>query len=108
METLSEALERLTATGYTEDYRAESLGLRGRSGTTVHSPEGFEIDQVVRFEGDSDPSDESAIFALTLQHDGIRRQRAGDEANDGERGLRMFRRPVACSIGLLVRRGSGS
>jgi hypothetical protein len=70
IETLSEALKRLTAAGYADDYRAEGRGLRGRSSTTVHAPESFRVDEVVRFEGESDPSDESAIFALTLEPDG--------------------------------------
>ena len=72
METLSEALQRLTAAGYTDDYQAESGGLRSRSIGTVHPAEQFRIDEVVRFEGDSDPSDESAVFALTSQGDGTK------------------------------------
>lgn len=70
IETLSEALQRLTAAGYTDDYRAERRGLRSRSNGSVHPPEKFRITDVVRFEGESDPSDESAIFALTLVSDG--------------------------------------
>jgi len=35
------------------------------------------------------------------------RHGAGDQADDGERGLRIFRSRVARSVGLLVRRGSG-
>jgi hypothetical protein len=70
IETLSEALQRLTASGYTDDYQAERRGLRSRSNGSVHPPEKFRINDVVRFEGESDPSDESAIFALTLVSDG--------------------------------------
>ncbi len=72
IETLSEALERLSAAGYTDDYQAERYGLKSRSSGTIHSPEQFHIDDVVRFEGESDPSDESAIFALTFIGDGTK------------------------------------
>jgi hypothetical protein len=72
METVSEVLRRLTAAGYTDDYRADAQGLRSRSSGTVHPPDRFVIDEIVRFEGDSDPSDESAVFALTSETDGTR------------------------------------
>jgi hypothetical protein len=72
METVSEALQRLTAAGYTDEYRAETRGLRSRSSGAVHPPDLFRIDEVVRFEGDSDPSDESAVFALTSEADGTK------------------------------------
>lgn len=72
METVSEALRRLTAAGYSDDYRAEAQGLRNLSKGTVYSPDRFRVDEVVRFEGDSDPSDESAVFALTLEADGTK------------------------------------
>jgi hypothetical protein len=72
IETLSEALQRLSAAGYTDDYRAVRYGLRSRSSGTIHSPEQFQIEEVVRFEGESDPSDESAIFALTYIGDGTK------------------------------------
>jgi hypothetical protein len=72
METVSEALERLTAAGYTDDYRAEAQGLRSHSSGAVHPPDRFRVDEIVRFEGDSDPSDESAVFALTSEADGTK------------------------------------
>ena len=72
METVSDALQRLTAAGYTDDFRAETHGLRSRSKGTVHPPNLFRVDEVVRFEGDSDPSDESAVFALTSEADGTK------------------------------------
>jgi len=65
METLSESLARLAGSGYADEYRAESEGLRSLSHGTIHAPESFRVDEIVRFEGDSDPSDESAVFALS-------------------------------------------
>jgi hypothetical protein len=65
METLAQSLERLSAQGYVDGYRAEREGLRSLAHGTIHPPESFHVDEVVRFEGDSDPSDESAVFALS-------------------------------------------
>ena len=72
METVSEALQRLTAAGYADEYVADAQGLRSRSNGSVHPPGRFLVDEIVRFEGDSDPSDESAVFALTFEADGTK------------------------------------
>ena len=72
MESVSEALQRLTAAGYVDGYRAESEGLRSRLTGSIHPPEAFLVDEIVRFEGDSDPSDESAVLALTRTADGTK------------------------------------
>jgi len=72
METLSEALRRLTAAGYTDDYRADAEGLKSQSNGTVRPPDRFRVDEIVRFEGESDPSEESAVFALTSEGDGTK------------------------------------
>ena len=65
METLAESLDRLAAAGYRDEYRAERRGLKRLSDGTIQTPESFHIDEVVRFEGESDPSDESAVFAIS-------------------------------------------
>jgi len=72
METLSEAVDRLTADGYTQDFRAERDGLRAVGTDCVHPPEAFEIDAILRFEGESDPADESGLFALRCDAHGMR------------------------------------
>jgi hypothetical protein len=64
METLSEAVERLSAAGYREDFRAERGGLRAVGTGCMHEPEALVIEEVLRFEGASDPQDESMLFAL--------------------------------------------
>jgi hypothetical protein len=72
METIAEALQRLSAAGYTDDYRAEAQGLRSDTTGAVHPPYRFRVDEIVRFEGESDPSEESAVFALTSEVDGTK------------------------------------
>ena len=65
METVSEALGRLNRAGYVDAFGAEKGGLKSRTQGTVRPPESFHVDEIVRWEGESDPGDESAVFALT-------------------------------------------
>ncbi|MDZ7674856.1 MAG: hypothetical protein U5K30_07300 [Acidimicrobiales bacterium] len=66
METLSEAIARLQAAGYTESLSATLDGrLRCPTCGGEHDPADVEIDEQVRFEGTSDPDDESILVALT-------------------------------------------
>ncbi|MEZ4331939.1 MAG: hypothetical protein R3F35_09290 [Myxococcota bacterium] len=72
METLSQAIARLVGAGYAHDFRAEQEGLRAVGTSCVHDPERFEIEEIVRFEGTSDPQDEAAVFALRCEVHGTR------------------------------------
>jgi copper chaperone CopZ len=66
METLVEAMTRLRTSGYHDDFMATPEGnLVCRSCGTHHEPETIEIQQTVRFEGDSNPDDEAILFALS-------------------------------------------
>ena len=71
-ETVSDAVDRLSAAGYTDDFRAESEGLRAAGTGCVHPPESLIIDEIVRFEGDTDPDDEAIVFALRCTSHGIK------------------------------------
>jgi hypothetical protein len=72
METLSEAVERLTIAGYRDAFRAECGGLRAVGTQCLHEPESLVIEDVVRFEGVSDPGDEAVLFALRCEIHGSR------------------------------------
>jgi hypothetical protein len=72
METLTQALERLEAAGYREDFRAEEGGLRAMGSGCLHQPESLRIEEVVRFEGASDPDDQAILFALRCEEHGTR------------------------------------
>jgi hypothetical protein len=72
MEELADALRRLTLAGYVDEYRAEAEGLKSSASGTCRPPEDFRVDETVRFEGESDPSEESAVFALTSRIDETR------------------------------------
>ena len=71
-ETLSEALDRLVALGYTDDFCAEPDGLRARLGGTLHGPESMVIEEFVRFEGETDPSEEAIVFAIRSEKSGVK------------------------------------
>ena len=72
MEDLAHAVERLTKAGYRDDFRAERGGLRAVQAGRVFDPESLVVDEVARFEGDSDPGDEAVVFALSSGSSGTR------------------------------------
>lgn len=66
-DTLSEAVNDLIKRGYTADFlimkEKDCLVCRGEN--MELSPDEFIIDEVYRFEGMSDPADESIVFAIS-------------------------------------------
>lgn len=67
---MSAALRRLEGRGYTVSFAAVDNWLQG--GDVSGPPGDFTIDEVVRFEGDTDPADEAAVFALTHAATGVK------------------------------------
>jgi len=72
METLAHALDRLTSAGFSEHFRATDRGLEATGSGRTYDPEALEIADVVRFEGPTDPADESILFALRCGADGVK------------------------------------
>jgi len=66
MDTLSDAIARLQAEGYTGNWFATDDHLLecSESGATA-DPATVTIEHTVRFEGQSDPDDEAILFALS-------------------------------------------
>jgi hypothetical protein len=62
--SVAETVSDYTAHGYTGSFRAEDEGLRDVVSGTVYRPERLRIDDLARFEGDSDPGDSAVVFAL--------------------------------------------
>ncbi|WP_223709345.1 phosphoribosylpyrophosphate synthetase [Niabella beijingensis] len=73
-DTLSEAVDDLIRRGYTEDFLAmeEKDCLYCNRNSLELSPEDFEIDEIYRFEGMTDPADESIVFAISSQKHNIK------------------------------------
>lgn len=64
METLNEAVARLESCGYDAQLRALPDGYLRAGDGEPRAAEDFVVEEIVRFEGVSDPEDESALFAL--------------------------------------------
>lgn len=61
--TLVETLEKLRKEGYTEDFNVRFDSLI--CDTACLLPSQFEVDQTFRFEGNTNPSDEAILFAVS-------------------------------------------
>lgn len=60
-----EALEDLKKEGYTHDFNIHNNSLHSTNGDITLSPKDFEIDKFYRFEGMSDPADNSIVYAIS-------------------------------------------
>lgn len=72
LETLSDAVARLTRAGYADSFQALNGTLVSLSDGRSHAPEGLCVAEIVRFEGESDSGDSAVLFALS-SHDGCTR-----------------------------------
>ncbi|HLV40948.1 MAG TPA: hypothetical protein VKY37_01620 [Brumimicrobium sp.] len=63
--TLSETINALIKLGYIHDFNIKEECLICHSTDNVLSPKDFQIDKVYRFEGASDPDDNSILYAIS-------------------------------------------
>jgi hypothetical protein len=70
-ETLSEALKGLNERGYTHDFNIKTDSIECSDIDLELKPEDFEIDEVYRFEGNSNPDDEEVVYAIRSK-DGVK------------------------------------
>ena len=64
-DTLSQAVNDLQARGYTDELTLDQECLICNGNNTSLRPDEFNIDEFHRFEGDSNPSDESIVYAIS-------------------------------------------
>jgi hypothetical protein len=69
--TLSEAINDLKKRGYTEDFNLQPHCLECTSLNVQWQPEHFQVDEYHRFEGMSNPDDNSIVFAISSK-DGVK------------------------------------
>jgi hypothetical protein len=69
--TVSEAVEELRARGYVEDFSLETDHLSCPALDLKLHPQAFDVDETHRFEGPSDPGDESVVYAIS-SHGGVK------------------------------------
>jgi hypothetical protein len=72
-DTVSEAVNSLKKRGYTIDFNIEHDRIVCNKTPLVLKPHEFEITEVYRFEGNTDPADEAVVFAV--------------ESKQGEKGI---------------------
>ena len=65
--TLVETMEALRKEGYTEDFNLRENCLECQSGKFQIMHNEFEIDKFFRFEGETDPADESILYAISSE-----------------------------------------
>lgn|SRR5690554_438019 len=70
-DTLTAAINGLRERGYTEDFNLASTCLRCKEKELQFKPEDFIIDEYHRYEGASNPSDNSIVYAIRSR-DGIK------------------------------------
>ena len=63
--TLSETINGLKKEGYTIDFNIEEENPVNHQANLISSPGDFEIDKVFRFEGETNPDDESILYAIS-------------------------------------------
>jgi len=66
MDTLGDRMRQLHAAGWTEQLSVSDGGLRCDGCGCWAAPEDVGVDEVYRFEGVSDPGDESILFAISM------------------------------------------
>ncbi len=72
LRTLVSCINSLLKKGFTEDYKVNDKGLKALKTERIYNPEEVKVLNFYRFEGASDPADNSILYAI--------------ETSDGERG----------------------
>lgn len=62
--SLSEAVDFLTQKGYAEDFKAEQNVIKALYSKKEYAPKELKIVDSFRFEGETNPEDETVLFAL--------------------------------------------
>ncbi len=65
MRTVSQVLDELKASGYTLDFNLDENCLVSYENELTLHPDEFVVDKHYRFEGTTDPGDESVIYAIS-------------------------------------------
>ncbi len=70
-DTLSKAVNKLTKSGFTENFMAEQTKIKGMTSKKEFLPEELEIAETFRFDGMTNPQDDSAVYAI-VAYDGTK------------------------------------
>ncbi|HLK28416.1 MAG TPA: hypothetical protein VKT28_07535 [Puia sp.] len=67
-DTVTDAVNGLKQRGYTIDFNLENDSIHCYTTPVSLKPSEFEITEVYRFEGDSNPDDEAIVYAIESKH----------------------------------------
>ncbi len=67
-DTVTEAVNDLKKRGYTIDFNLDNDCIVCHKTPLALTPNEFDITEVYRFEGDSDPADEAIVYAIESKH----------------------------------------
>jgi hypothetical protein len=70
LKTLVSSLNSLVQLGFTEDYKVTDRGLKSLKTERVYSPDEVKVLNFYRFEGSSDPADNSILYAIETKDGG--------------------------------------
>jgi hypothetical protein len=71
-ETVSEAVNDLSKRGYQDNLKIGSECLHCEGKDVQLNPKEFRIDEVYRFEGNTDPADETIIYAISANDGSVK------------------------------------
>ena len=71
-ETVTQAVNELAKRGYTINFNLSASRLVGQEHDIHLDPHEFNIDEVHRFEGDTDPGDEMVVYAISSDAKGAK------------------------------------
>jgi len=71
-ETVTQAVSELAKRGYTLNFNLSAGYLAGDGHALNLNPDEFNIDEVHRFEGDTDPGDEMVVYAISADAKGVK------------------------------------
>lgn len=64
MKTLADCINKMVADGYTEDFKVTENGLLSLHDEKLHQPSDVHVINFFRFEGASDPADNSILYVI--------------------------------------------
>ncbi len=64
-ESMVDAINDLKSRGYTKDFNLENDGIHCNTQMLRIHPEDFQVDEYYRFEGMTNPSDSSVVYAIS-------------------------------------------
>ena len=82
--TLSETCTALIELGYTLDFNVQESCLICKGSDIQLSPNDFQIDKFYRFEGNSDPQDQSILYAISSERFNIKGLLVNGYGNDAD------------------------